>query len=122
DLANLDGRGSVFAVEAPEAALVERCRRLEIHPTGPMWGAGAPPSLARVLELESALAARFPDLPALCSGAGLAQERRRLRLAVRELGCGSEADAVVLTFRLGRGAFATAVLRELIDSGELPET
>ncbi len=43
------------------------------------------------------------------------QERRSLRLAVRELHATAEADAVVLSFRLARGCYATAVLRELID-------
>jgi tRNA(Glu) U13 pseudouridine synthase TruD len=33
---------------------------------------------------------------------------------VHELSCRAEAQAVVLRFRLGRGCFATAVLRELI--------
>jgi tRNA(Glu) U13 pseudouridine synthase TruD len=45
----------------------------------------------------------------------MAQERRSLRLAVRELACEPEAQAVVLKFCLVRGGFATAVLRELIE-------
>ena len=46
------------------------------------------------------------------------QERRSLRLAVHELRLEEEADAVVLHFRLGRGSFATAVLRELIEPAD----
>ena len=122
DLANLDGRGSVFAVERPDAALVERCARLEIHPTGPLWGVDSPPAAAGVRELESQVAARFEAECALCVAAGMRQERRSLRLTVRQPGCAAEAGAVRLTFRLGRGGFATAVLRELIASdGELAE-
>ena len=121
DLAVLDGRGSFFPV-APAAGgtpgdetLGERCRRLEIHPTGPMWGKGTPATAARVLELESRLAAQYPQLTEPCVAAGMSQERRSLRLGVRELTCESEGDAVLLRFRLARGGFATAVLRELID-------
>jgi tRNA pseudouridine13 synthase len=114
DLANLDGRGSVFAADAADPTLTQRCERLEIHPTGPMWGAGNPPTLARVLELESRVGARFAQESGLCAAAGMAQERRSLRLAVRELECEPEPDACVLRFRLARGSFATAVLRELI--------
>jgi tRNA pseudouridine13 synthase len=114
DLANLDGRGSVFAAEAADPTLTQRCERLEIHPTGPMWGAGNPPTLARVLELESRVGARFGQESGLCAAAGMAQERRSLRLAVRELQCEPESEALVLRFRLARGCFATAVLRELI--------
>src|SRR5262249_28267111 len=50
DVANLDGRGSIFPVGTPDTALTERCQRLEIHPTGPLWGAGSPISAAQVLE------------------------------------------------------------------------
>jgi tRNA(Glu) U13 pseudouridine synthase TruD len=48
------------------------------------------------------------------------QERRSLRLAVRSLSYEIDADEALLEFRLDRGAFATAVLRELLadsDSG-----
>ena len=116
DLANLDARGSFFPVEGADDTLEGRCRRLEIHPTGPLWGQGSPQTRARVLELEVGIPARFPQESALCVAAGMAQERRSLRLAVRELACEPEAQAVVLKFRLVRGGFATAVLRELIEA------
>jgi tRNA pseudouridine13 synthase len=114
DLANLAGSGSVFAVECPDPVLVSRCERLDIHPSGPLWGQGEPATRGRVLELESHLAARFPGQCGLCAAAGMRQERRSLRLEVQGLGCASEAHAVRLTFRLARGGFATAVLRELL--------
>ena len=116
DLANLDGRGSFFPVDGADDTLGGRCQRLEIHPTGPLWGAGPPATLARVLELELRLAAALAQHSALCVAAGMAQERRSLRLAVRELSSEPEAQAVVLRFRLVRGGFATAVLRELIEA------
>jgi tRNA pseudouridine13 synthase len=114
DLANLDGRGSIFAADPADASLAARCERLQIHPTGPLWGRGQPASAGRVLELESAVAARFATECGLCSAAGLRQERRSLRLAVREARCEAEPRALRVSFRLTRGAFATAVLRELI--------
>lgn len=114
DLANLDGRGSFFPVEAPDGTLEARGARLEIHPTGPLWGAGEPPTGAGVLELERRIGRRFAAECALCTAAGMTQERRSLRLRVAELECAAEPDAVVLRFRLTRGGFATAVLRELV--------
>jgi len=116
DLANLDGRGSVFRVEAPDTELTERCRRLEIHPSGPLWGEGSPPSAAAVLKLEETIAARYPQAAAACAAARMAQERRSLRLAIHELRCETEPRAVHLHFRLARGGFATSVLTELIES------
>ena len=118
DLANLEGRGSFFAVDAPDATLLARAERLEIHPTGALWGAGPLPSAAAVAQLESAVAGRYPQLCAVCVEAGMRQERRSLRLAVHELTLQEEADAAVLRFRLGRGSFATAVLHELIEAPE----
>jgi tRNA pseudouridine13 synthase len=120
DLANLDGRGSIFPVEAPDEALEGRCARLEIHPTGPLWGAGEPQSAAGVRELEMRIGAEFTAECARCAAAGMTQERRSLRLRVAELSCEPEPDAVLLRFRLTRGSFATAVLRELV--GAAPPT
>ncbi len=114
DLANLDGRGSIFAVQSPDETLAARCARLEIHPTGPLWGVGEPRTGAGVLALEGRIGAEFAPECALCAAAGMTQERRSLRLRVAELECTAEPDAVVLRFRLTRGSFATAVLRELV--------
>jgi tRNA pseudouridine13 synthase len=116
DVANLEGRGSLFRVEALDEELIERCQRLEIHPTGPLWGERSPPSAAEVLQLETAVAARYPEAASACVTARMAQERRSLRLAVHELRCETEAQAVQVHFRLGRGSFATAVLSELIEA------
>jgi tRNA pseudouridine13 synthase len=117
DLANLDGRGSVFAIEGTETDVAARGALLAIHPTGPLWGRGSPPTRGQVLELETRAGERFGTESALCVAAGMRQERRSLRLAVRGLGCNAETDAVRLRFRLTRGGFATAVLRELIATG-----
>jgi len=115
DVANLDGRGSVFSVDAVDATLADRCLHLDIHPSGPMWGRGSPATKGRVLELESRVGGQFPEPAALVQDAGMDQERRGLRLAVRNLEWTREPDAIVLRFRLTRGSFATTVLRELFD-------
>jgi tRNA pseudouridine13 synthase len=113
DIANLDGRGSIFAVAAVDQSLSERSERLDIHATGPMWGRGAPASQGRVLELENRVAAELSPAPLLLEEAAMDQERRSLRLAVRELDSQSEPTSVLIRFRLARGCFATTVLREI---------
>lgn len=113
DLANLEGRASHFPVEAVDETLQERCARLDIHPTGPLWGRGPPPSGGRVLELEQRVAADFSAARELIERAGMEQERRGLRLAVHDLEWRREGEALVVEFRLGRGAYATTVLREI---------
>lgn len=116
DIANLDARGSIFPVETLDETLRERGDRLELHPTGPLWGKGEPATQGAVQALEKAAAAQYPQACALVEGAGMAQERRSLRLAVRELASEPQPDGVVLSFRLARGSFATTVLREIIDA------
>ena len=116
DLANLDGRGSIFPAQRPDETLEARCARLEIHPTGPLWGTGEPRTGAGVLALERRIGAEFAAECALCTAAGMVQERRSLRLRLAELDCEAEGDSVLLRFRLTRGSFATAVLRELVGS------
>ena len=113
DRAQLDGRGSHFAVEALDATLRERAARLEIHPSGPLWGQGELDCQGAVRELETEIVRAYPAACALLEAAGLRQERRSLRLAVRDLEARIEPDGVRLQFRLTRGAYATAVLREL---------
>jgi tRNA pseudouridine13 synthase len=123
DIANLDGRGSIFPVDAIDATLTERAAQLDIHPTGPLWGRGAPATKQRVADLETNIAGEFPEPCALTTDAGMDQERRALRLTVRELTWHREPDttAIVFRFRLTRGSFATTVLREIIDSDALDE-
>lgn len=124
DLASLDGRGSVFPVAAPDETLAARSARLEIHPTGPMWGAGEPGTGAGVRALEIRIGGELAEECALCAAAGMTQERRSLRLRVAGLECETERGGVVLRFHLARGSFATAVLRELVggpETGQGPE-
>jgi tRNA pseudouridine13 synthase len=123
DVVNLDGRGSVFALEQdPDESLRQRCEALQVHPTGPLWGRGTPLSAAAVAQLEAQVADTYPPAAQLCVQPGMRAERRSLRLAVYELRTEAEPAALRLHFRLPRGAFATAVLRELVRSpAELPE-
>ena len=111
EIVNLDGNGSVFVAKVLDAALEDRCARLDIHPTGPMWGdAPARPMSA----LETEVGARHEALARGLSNARLEPERRALRIRVDRLAWQIEGDVVQLRFRLFRGAFATAVLHELL--------
>jgi tRNA pseudouridine13 synthase len=114
DVANLDGRGSVFAVETLDAELEQRCAALDVHPTAPLAGAG--PSLAAgdVLALEDAISAEFPEALSVIHAEGMKPERRALRIRVRNLEHEYSGDTLRLRFALAAGSFATTVLREII--------
>jgi tRNA pseudouridine13 synthase len=121
DVANLDGKGSVFPVDGVDEALVARIAVLDVHPTGPMWGSGEVLSQGRVRELEQRIGAEFAEACELVIAAGMNQERRALRLAVRELGWERQGKDVVVRFWLTKGSFATTVLGEIFDVGEEDE-
>ncbi len=116
DVANLDGKGSVFPVDAVDEALAERVAALDVHPTGPMWGKGEWLSQGRVRDLEQRIGSELVEACELVSAAGMNQERRALRLAVRELGWERQGADAILRFWLTKGSFATTVLRELFET------
>jgi tRNA pseudouridine13 synthase len=108
----LRGTHAVFGPEPLDDALRGRLESLDIHPTGPLWGAGSLRSEGVVRALEAAVAARSEGLAQGLEQAGLTHERRALRLVVDDLQFAWEGGDAVLAFSLEAGAYATAVLRE----------
>ncbi len=115
ELANLDGTGSFFAVESLDETLLGRCASGDIHPTGPLPGGRGAQPLAQAAELESAALLPFADWVQALDAAGLQGERRALRVLPRDLQWSVEGDVLELSLGLVRGAYATAVLREIIE-------
>lgn len=104
DVVNLDGTGSVFEPAEVDDELLRRCNAMDIHPAGPLFGDGtsAPcPSSDHEIWIEALTRARV-------KGAN-----RSLRLRVNDLAWSVASDSLLLEFALGRGAFATSVLREI---------
>lgn len=102
DLANLDGTGSVFAVPNVDDDLRRRCAHMDIHPATTLAGVGTcvqPPSWQAALDKHS-----------------VKVDSRSLRLPVKNLESEQVPEGVILSFTLVRGAFATAVLRELCET------
>jgi len=114
DVAALRGSRSVFRVDQVDAALEERIQTHDIHPSGPLWGAGDLTSAAAVRELECGVGRDWAEFAELLVGSGMKQERRPLRLDVEDMRWDIDATAATLEFRLTRGGFATAVLREIL--------
>jgi len=114
----LDGSRSVFGPEPWSEALAARVAAFDLHPTGPLWGAGELRSAGMVAAIEQAAMQPAPG-PRLCDGlsrAGLRQERRALRLRPQAMRWDwPEQDILRLQFQLLPGAYATVVLAELGD-------
>lgn len=122
DLMMLDGRGSVFPVTAAEelAELGRRALQQQIHPTGPLPGRGGTQPSGEVAALE---ATQLASAQALVDGLqrhGVDAARRALRLRVAGLAWHFPAPGVLeLSFSLTSGAYATSVLRELVDATDV---
>ncbi len=115
----LEGSHSVFGPEDRDEALAARVAALDLHPTGPLWGAGAPRTTGALQALETACAEAFGPLRPGLEAAGLRQERRALRIRLGAIAHAWDADgALRLGFDLPAGAYATGVLEAL---GELVE-
>jgi len=116
----LDGSRSFFVPEdAADGDLTERLRRMDVHPSGPLWGAGDSAATGECAHLEQQVAGSLAWLARGLEESGPKQERRALRLPVRELDYAIEGDVLTLRFELGRGAFATSVLNEILAVDEL---
>jgi tRNA pseudouridine13 synthase len=118
EVVRLEGNRSVFVVEDPEAEL-PRLREGDIHLTGPLPGpkmraaSGAALALERSVVDELALdETSLEMLDRLADGTRRDLVVRPTPLEVRS----AEPDALVVTFALPPGSYATQLLRELLPS------
>jgi tRNA pseudouridine13 synthase len=121
DLASLDGSGSHFSVSAVDDELRRRLSEFDVHPSGPLWGRGVPATEGQALQHELEVARELASVADLLAAQGLTQERRALRCAVRDLSVERDASTLTIAFSLGRGQYATAVLREICEFDGAPE-
>lgn len=112
ECACLDGSNSIFVVDEVDQELQKRCVEMDIHPGGALWGRGESACSGDILSLEQSAVAPFEQLKKGLE-TQMDQSRRALRLAVRDLQWELDARTLWLDFRLTRGGYATAVLREI---------
>lgn len=119
EIYRLDGSRAVFGPESPSGELDRRLAAFDIHPTGPLWGRGEVPTAGECRALESSVLEQHPVFRRGLEEYGMKQERRSLRLQARELEYRFEDDRLELRFTLEPGAYATAVLREILAAGQI---
>jgi tRNA pseudouridine13 synthase len=113
DVFMLDGRSACFSDDG-SSDLDQRLDRGEIHPTAVLWGDGDNMATADCEALESAVVDRYPLFKQGLRDARVDQQRRSLRLLVKDIECRQQASDLVLTFSLQAGSYATMVLREIV--------
>ena len=114
DLAMLDGTQSIFPCELPDPDIEDRCKRLDIHPTGPLPGKGGTQPLGEMAALERDMLQNWPELAEVLIAQGVKASRRALRLYPADLEWKFAGNGLELTFVLPPGSYATTVLREVL--------
>lgn len=117
----LAGSRAWFGPQNPDPALLLRLADFDIAPSGPLWGAGPSPAGDACARIEDAIADAHADLAQGLARAGLEHARRALRLDLRGLTWQWLDADLELRFALPAGAYATAVLRELLDDADTPD-
>ncbi len=116
DLAFKHENGACFYVE--DAAVEQpRAERLEISPSGPLFGYKMQMARGAAGVLEESLlgkeGVRCEDFR-LAAGLAMEGERRPLRVPLREGAAAGEGSDLLVSFSLPRGSYATSVLREIM--------
>lgn len=119
ELVNLDGRRSWFRADAIDATLVARCLAGDVHPTGPLPGRGEDAPHGAAAELETAALAPYSAVVDALRVASVEAARRPLRVRPEALDWTLDGDALKLAFGLPAGAYATALVRELVATDTL---
>lgn len=117
DVMLLDNSHSYFLAEVIDEKIIQRLKEHDIHPSGPLWGRGDLLSKGDVAALENTLPEKFEVYDLGLKNARLDQERRSLRLSVKDLqwNYDEQNKLLELSFFLPAGGYATSVLREIVN-------
>jgi len=114
ELAQLDGKRALFSCSLPDAELDRRCAGFDIHPTGPLPGRGGLRPERSAAAVEDAALVDSSSWVAALERFGVEADRRSLRAQAPDLSWNLGDAELLLEFTLPPGAYATALLRELV--------
>jgi tRNA pseudouridine13 synthase len=116
DMAMLNGSNSVFAVDAGDDAINQRCEEFDIHPSAPLWGKGELLTGKSVVVLEQSIANDYQSWCDFLVRQGLKQERRATRALAKNLTWQwLDSITIKIEFELSKGCYATSLLAEVFD-------
>ena len=115
DIMLLAGSASFFCAEQIDEVIEQRLASRDIQLSVPLWGQGQLASLGEAFDYETRLASAYPEVTQALEKLGLKQERRALRLLPHDMSWQLDDNQLVLSFDLPAGAFATSVIREIVD-------
>ncbi len=104
-----------FKAEQLSADIIHRVDAGLIHPSGCLWGTGEAEVSGEALAIENQVLSQFQLLAQGLKQAGVAMDRRTLRVYAEHFCWNFVADDVLqLSFSLPAGSYATSLLREII--------
>ena len=118
DILQPEGSRGLFAADDDEHSAA-RVASGEVHPTAPLPGAGGLSPSGASLALEQRALAGCADWIAGLAHFGVDAARRATRLPVTDMSWQLQDQSLQLGFSLPAGAFATAVLAEIMDVQEV---
>jgi len=117
DLLMFTDSHSFFKADLSDARVNERIQSLDIHPTAALWGKGELETSQTVAEIENQTISEHSEIAKGLIKFGLEQDRRAMRSQVKDLQWKFfDAECLELQFSLNAGSYATAVLREIINT------
>ena len=116
DVAVLNESRSFFVVDNNDVDIQQRLEQGDIHPSAPLWGKGESLSLHKVKQLEETIISTHQSVANGLVEQGLQQDRRSTRLLANNLQFNLIGDTLSLSFSLPSGAYATSVLREIVNT------
>ena len=115
DVMLLAGSASFFCAQEIDETINSRLTSRDIQLSVPLWGQGQLASQSKALGYEKNNASAYPLITTALENLGLKQERRALRLLPEDMSWELTDNKLVLNFDLPAGAFATSVIREVVD-------
>ncbi len=116
DVMNLDGSQSVFVPDQIDDELRQRLSSGDVHITGPLYGVGESMVLDQALKLEREVFTQNPKYTEGLLKLKVKAARRSIRIIPKEMNFEwLDTKTLRLEFSLPAGAYATSVLRELVD-------
>ncbi|NCP64982.1 MAG: tRNA pseudouridine(13) synthase TruD [Paraglaciecola sp.] len=115
DVMILHGSASFFCAEQLDEQINQRLQTGDIQLSAPLWGKGDLASSGQALAFEHKLATQHHKVSECLAELGLKQERRAINLQPQQMRWKASDSTLNLQFILPAGAFATSVLREIVD-------
>lgn len=115
DVLQLHGSKSIFAIEQVDEEIERRIKDRDLFPAAVLWGKGDEKGSGQALDIQQQVLANESELCEALEKQGLERAWRAMVLIPEELQWEwAEPQQLRLSFSLPSGAYATALLRELV--------